>query len=150
MTSTVEDLRTLDGKINWVGVARLAAMIMPIIGAAAGLTYKAAVSAATGDAKDGQQRVKNKAEGGYQLTRNELDAHATELLALRSRVLALEQAAARPVVKKGVKPVRKPPPAAFRPKSLPSDLDKAEKQVYLKVVPPLAPAAAQPHVDASP
>ena len=148
MTSTLEDLRTLDGRINWVNVAKLAAVIMPILGAAAGLAYKAAVSTATGDAKGTSQQVKNKSEAGYQVTREEVSAHGAELLALRSRVLALEAAAARPVVKKGAKPVRKPvPPAAFSPKALPPDLDKAEKQVYSGAVAAPAPA---PHLDASP
>lgn len=130
MTDTADDIKplALDGRTDPVAVARQAAKIITI--AAAVITGLIPVyKSLTADSEARSQAAKNRAEAGYQLTKQAMED-------LQHRVLTLEQAAhavqATPPPKKGAR--RPPPPVpvavTIHPKALPADLDKAERQVY--------------------
>lgn len=125
MSPTDDELKTLPPEVQpWVRFAKVAVKIIAAAALAIGpaiTAYRsaagdavAAASSAAATAAQRTQSTKNKAEAGYQVTRQAMEA-------LERRVTDLE----RP--KKGHRPAS--PPAPVRPKSLPADLDKAERQV---------------------
>lgn len=107
-------------------LVKILTLVVPALAAVIGsgvLAYRSA----TDDAKVTTQAAKNKAEAGYQVTKEAMEA-------LEGRVLQLEQAQ-RQVVgdlhrRRGA--ARRVPVAvpAASAKVLPADLDKAEHQVY--------------------
>lgn len=127
-------------------VAKTIAFVIAVLGPA-----MSAYHSSQGDGEARAQAAKNKAEAGYQVTRQAMQA-------LEDRVLALEQVARHQqdlsiAPKRGKAPRRLPAPPGpiipvtvnARPKALPADLDKAERQVYRQ-----APAPPPRSSDASP
>lgn len=144
-TPTKDDVFLLDGTINYRALAKVAGKWAGVAGAAIAAAVGAYRSAAS-ESKDLGQAVKNKSEAGYQVTR-----HAYE--ALEARLAAVEAVQRRPVelppARRGPRSAPRklaPVPAAPRPRALPTDLDKAERQIYPRAVPP----AAAPSPDAAP
>lgn len=147
MTETIDDVSPLgkDGK-RLIALAKTGAVVIGILATSiigAVTSYRAAAT----DAQLRVQAGKDKAEAGYQLTKEAVVSDRAERAALEKRVAALE---ARLV---GLAPdphrrlrgamARRPPvPLAPAPKALPADLDKAERQVYRG-----APAPAVPRTD---
>lgn len=107
-------------------IAKVIAIIVPaIVGAII------AVKTAITDAAARSQANKNKAEAGYQLTRQALEALEARQAQIEQELRALKTAppaaaAKHAPVHKALPPPAIPPP----PHQLPSDLDKAERQVY--------------------
>lgn len=164
MTGTEDDLTPLGAgeKFQPVAFAKAMAKAAPYIAAViaaigSGLgggigAYRAAVEKAA----ERSQAVKNRAESGYQVTRQ-------AVVELQSRVLVLEQAAKRaqvvenrakpatPAARRRLPPLPPAPQVAVNahPKPLPRDLDRAERQVTqaqppAPIVKPLTPDSAAP------
>lgn len=138
MTDTADDIKpvALGGRTDYVALAKLAGKAIGILGAAI-IGLIPVYRSVTADGEARAQAAKNKAEAGYQVTRQAMEA-------LEHRVLTLEQAAhavqVAPPPRKGA---RRTPPALpvaviAHPRVLPADLDKAERQVYRGV--PQSPA----------
>lgn len=142
LSPTDDDLKTLPPEVQpWVRFAKVAVKIIAAAALAIGPAITAyhsaagdaatAAAAAAAKAAQGTQATKNKAEAGYQVTRQAMEA-------LEKRVTDLESVRA----KKGRKPAMAP-----KPKALPPDLDKAERQVYRGGVqaPGASPDAGRPN-----
>jgi hypothetical protein len=141
--SLSEEAKTLPADMQrWVKLARIAVGLI----AGAVVTIGSAVTTyrvAAGDAQARTQQVKDKAESGYQVTKEAVGDHDKRIAALEATVRQLAQQQ-HPPARRGSKPRALPPPQpAPRPaKALPSDLDQAQRQVYKG-----APAAPAPVVD---
>jgi hypothetical protein len=151
LTSTLEDLRTVDGKLNYVAIAKLVTVIMPIIGAAAGLAYKAAVSAATSktEAVVAATKAQLQTKPEAQDRKDESEASFQALLKWKAdidrRLPVVERAVARTTGRK---------PAKVVPRPFPTSTAQALQQIRgtpaaVPAAPVAAPAPA-PHMDASP
>jgi hypothetical protein len=148
LSETLDDTHPLGdgGQFNWVAAARTFRKVAPIVAPAivaivsSILAAVSAVRTAAGDAQAGNQVVKNKSEAGYQVLLH-------EVAELRARLAAVELAQRRPVELPPRRGPKSAPrklalvPPTPRPKALPSNLDIAERQVYLRgMTPPAAPS----------
>lgn len=125
-----EEAKTLPPEMQrWVKLARigvgLIAGAVVTIGSAI-TTYRVAAD----EVKTRTQQVKDKAESGYQVTKEAVGDHDKRIAALEATVRQLS-AQQHPAARRGSRPrpIAPPPPPAAT-KVLPPDLDKAQKQVY--------------------
>lgn len=141
--SVTEEAKTLPADMQrWVKLARIAVGLVVggvvTIGSAI-TTYRIAAD----DSRLRTQQVKDKAESGYQVTKEAVGDHDKRIAALEATVRQLS-AQQHPPARRGSRPRPITPVAPATPpsKSLPSDLDKAQKQVYQAVALPASRDAA--------
>lgn len=114
---------------RYVALAKTAAamvgVVVPVI-----IGAITAYRAAAAEAQLRVQATKDKAEAGYQLFLKDAEAKETRIRELEATVrqLAAQQ---HPPARRGSRPRPiSPPPPPAAPKALPTDLDKAQKQIY--------------------
>jgi len=132
--STDEELRVLGRWQKLVPAAKLTALVIGIIVPSIAGSMSA-ISAAKATAEAQSHAVKQKSEAGFQVTKaavEELQARVLVLEQAARRAQAAEARAKRPKQARAQPPLPPAPTVAVteRPKALPRDLDKAERQVY--------------------
>jgi hypothetical protein len=130
LSETDDAVATLGPDVRrWVVIARaaakwLAAAVLAIVTAVG--TYRSA----TGDAQIRVQATKNKAEAGYQVTRQAYEALEHRVAELEAAARKIAGDAHRAHGPRHAAPPPAPPAPVKAPRPLPTDLDKAARQIY--------------------
>lgn len=147
MNDTVDNISPLGpvGKRYIAGAKTAAAVIAVLVPVIIGAVT--AYRVATADAQVRVQASKNKAEAGYQVTKEVVQTQEKRIAELEAtvRLLVAQQ---HPAARRGSRPrpITPSPAPAVASRALPADLDKAEKQVYRGAAPaPAVDAGAVSH-----